>query len=117
MNVVPEPTCDFEALITLVTDHPKVVGYFPQFHYPGDDTGDYLICLTEGRDVEGNLLIEGSDLPLTFQASMVVLAPEFKPLHRSRLAPGVQFELREGKRVTATGIVTRLTGLNLMRDA
>jgi translation elongation factor EF-Tu-like GTPase len=99
----PRPP-DLEAEITFVTTAeggrkgPAYSGYRPQFFYDGHDWD----ALQEYPNVEQ--VLPGDRVT----ARLWLISPD---AHRGRVAVGMRFDLREGQRVVARGVVTRLVAL------
>jgi translation elongation factor EF-Tu-like GTPase len=77
---------------------PARSGYRPQFHYEGQD----WVAMQEYIDKEEAYPGDTVTTRLSF------LSPEE---HRGRLRPGMEFQIREGQRVVANGVVTKILDL------
>ena len=100
---------DIEAKVTFLSSDlggrktPAMTGYRPQFSYDGFDWDGIQSypdreCVYPGE---------------TVMAYIAFLNPEH---HRGKLYPGKEFQVREGSRVVATGIVTRVLELDSRRS-
>jgi translation elongation factor EF-Tu-like GTPase len=96
---------DIEARITFLTSDqggrrtPARTGYLPQFSYDGQDW-DAIQTYPDRETVNPGE---------TVTAYLAFLSPE---QHKGKLYPGKEFQVREGTRVVATGIVTKILELD-----
>jgi len=104
---------DFEARITRRPDAvPIKAGWREGITYPDDLAHSYLVFPVEFFDEAGHPYAHGAELPDTFFVNMVSLDHEFRTtIHRNKIKLGTTFLMREGRRVRADGVVTKITGL------
>jgi len=101
---VGQPAPHIEATVRFLrTDeggrsHPAYSGYRPQFYYDGHDWDGEHVFLGVAEANPGDMVT----------TRITLGSPES---HTGKIHPGMGFELREGTRVVATGIVTRLLNL------
>jgi len=88
-------------------------GYRPDFSYKGELDSIFMIWPLF-LDEHGKPLLERSivytDAPVT--ARMVIINPDLRSEHRGRLKIGSEFYIREGSRIVAEGVVTRILDLH-----
>ncbi|MFN8853767.1 MAG: hypothetical protein ACK5XS_12225 [Armatimonadota bacterium] len=92
--------------------NPPFQGYFPQFKYKNQvELSDWLVK-PWFFDQSGQYYERGDLVPLEVSASFYILDPELRvSVHQKICQVGVEFVLREGSRITAHGVVTKVTGL------
>jgi len=96
---------DIEAQITFLSSDqggrktPATTGYRPQFSYDGQDWDAIQTYPNRKWVYPGE----------TVTAYIAFLSPEH---HRGNLYPGREFQVREGSRIVATGIVTKVLELD-----
>lgn len=92
--------------------NPPFQGYFPQFKYKNQvELNDWLVK-PWFFDQSGQYYERGDRVPLEVNASFYILDPELRvSVHQKICQVGVEFVLREVSRITAHGVVTKVTGL------
>ncbi|HEY3782651.1 MAG TPA: hypothetical protein VGL56_16325 [Fimbriimonadaceae bacterium] len=99
---------DFEGIVTIREGMFHRVGFRPDFFYKGATKVGWLIWPQQVLDLEGQVLPEGTPYPRTALVRLIILSEEFKPMHRERLRPGVEFTLNEGSHIIMDGVVTKV---------
>ncbi len=90
------------------------MGYRPDLHYLDDVTNQlWMIWPMEMTAEDGTAIPQGTPLPPVVTAQMYIINTDLRVSeHRSRLYIGTRFQVMEGPRVSAEGIVTALIGLH-----
>jgi len=89
------------------------------FMYEGDDptTDGIFMIHPEFLDAAGRPLDEGVVVPLDGKASMWVLVPQMRPLHRTRIKAGTKGYFMEGSRKVGSIEVESVVALHANTDA
>ena len=100
---------DFEVDVTFIPGRTVFKGIRPTFTYREDEHQGWLIFPIDFFDDEGKVIPEGQPITGKVHATMMILDPVLRDtIHRGRLKVGTPFVCREGSKIFAEGVVTKL---------
>jgi hypothetical protein len=92
-------------------------GYRCDFRYVGQTESNHWMIWPMRYFVSGAEVPEGTAAPHVVTVGFFILDRELREsIHCVRLAPGVEFELYEGAKLVARGVVTDTSGVAAKHD-